>query len=142
MEVEMETFEVESKPVAATVNRIGDALPGLGIVAAVLGIIITMGSIDKGAEVVGEHVAAALVGTFIGVLLSYGFIGPLAAALEHSAESRLRLLGTIKACVVAYAKGNPPIISVEIGRRTIFSDERPTFAELESYIRAKTNVGT
>jgi chemotaxis protein MotA len=142
MDVEIETFEIESKPVAATVARVGDSLPGLGIVAAVLGIIITMSSIDQGAQVVGEHVAAALVGTFLGVLLAYGFVNPVAAALEHDAEIRLRLLQTIKACVVAYAKGNPPIISVEIGRRTIFSDERPTFSELESYIRSKTNVGT
>jgi chemotaxis protein MotA len=142
MDVEIETFEIESKPVAATVARVGDSLPGLGIVAAVLGIIITMSSIDQGAQVVGEHVAAALVGTFLGVLLAYGFVNPIAAALEHDVEGRLRLLQTIKACVVAYAKGNPPIISVEIGRRTIFSDERPTFAELESYIRSKANVGT
>jgi chemotaxis protein MotA len=142
MDIEIETFEIESKPVAATVARVGDSLPGLGIVAAVLGIIITMSSIDQGAQIVGEHVAAALVGTFLGVLLAYGFVNPLSAALEHDIEMKLRLLQTIKACVVAYAKGNPPIISVEIGRRTIFSDERPTFAELESHIRSKANVGT
>ena len=142
MDVEIETFEIESKPISATVARVGDSLPGLGIVAAVLGIIITMSSIDQGAQVVGEHVAAALVGTFLGVLLAYGFVNPLAAALEHNAEIKSRLLVTIKSCIVAYAKGNPPIISVEIGRRTIFSDQRPTFAELESYIRSKANVGT
>jgi chemotaxis protein MotA len=140
MDTEIETFEMENKPVSSTLSRVGDSLPGLGIVAAVLGIIITMSSIDKGAQVVGEHVAAALVGTFLGVLLSYGFINPLAAAVEHVAETKARLLQTIKACLVAYAKGNPPIISVEIGRRTIFSDERPTFGELESYVRSKANA--
>lgn len=140
MDTEIETYELENKPIAGTITRIGDSLPGLGIVAAVLGIIITMSSIDKGAQVVGEHVAAALVGTFLGVLMAYGFVNPLAAAVEHGVEDRVRLFETIKACVVAYAKGNPPIISVEIGRRTIYSELRPTFGELEAYIRSKANV--
>jgi chemotaxis protein MotA len=137
IDMEIETFEIEAKPVAATLARVGDSMPGLGIVAAVLGIIVTMASIDKGAEVVGEHVAAALVGTFLGVLLAYGFINPLAANIELNIETRLRIFHTIKACIVAYAKGNPPIIAVEIARRTIFTDERPTFSELENYIRGK-----
>jgi len=137
IDTEIETFELESKPIAATIARVGDSLPGLGIVAAVLGIIVTMASIDKGAEVVGEHVAAALVGTFLGVLLSYGFVNPLAANIEHNIENRIRVFHTIKACIVAYAKGNPPIIAVEIARRTIFTDERPTFSELENYVRGK-----
>ena len=138
IDAEIETFEIESKPISATIAKIGDALPGLGIVAAVLGIIITMGSIDQGAEVVGHHVAAALVGTFIGVLTSYGFINPIASNLEHNLENKIRFLVTIKSCIVAYAKGNPPIIAVEIARRTIFSDFRPTFSELENFIRGKS----
>ena len=138
IDTEIETFEIESKPVPASLSRVGDSLPGLGIVAAVLGIIVTMASIDKGAEVVGHHVAAALVGTFLGVLLSYGFVNPLAANIEHNIENKIRVFETIKACIVAYAKGNPPIIAVEIARRTIFSDERPTFGELEDYVRGKS----
>jgi len=138
LDTEIETFEIEARPVAETISKVGDAMPGLGIVAAVLGIIITMSSIDEGAEVVGEHVAAALVGTFLGVLMAYGFINPLATNLELGLEDEMRYLETIKACIVAYAKGNPPIISVEIARRTIFSDERPTFSELENYMRGKT----
>lgn len=138
IDTEIETFEIESKPVPASLSRVGDSLPGLGIVAAVLGIIVTMASIDKGAEVVGHHVAAALVGTFLGVLLSYGFVNPLAANIEHNIENKIRILQTIKACIVAYAKGNPPVIAVEIARRTIFSDERPTFTELENYVRGKS----
>ena len=138
IDTEIETYEIESKPVPASLARVGDSLPGLGIVAAVLGIIVTMASIDKGAEVVGHHVAAALVGTFLGVLLSYGFVNPLAANIEHNIENRIRVFQTIKACIVAYAKGNPPIIAVEIARRTIFSDERPTFSELENYVRGKS----
>ncbi|MGE5680007.1 MAG: flagellar motor stator protein MotA [Bacillota bacterium] len=137
LDTEIETFEMEQKPIAATLSKTGDAMPGLGIVAAVLGIIITMGAINDGAEAVGHHVAAALVGTFMGILLSYGFIGPLAGNIELNLEHQVRYLETIKACIVAYAKGNPPIIAVEIARRTIFTDERPSFQELENYIRGK-----
>ncbi|MBU1101648.1 MAG: flagellar motor stator protein MotA [Bacteroidetes bacterium] len=137
IDLEIETYEAEYMPVVHTITRVSDAFPGLGIVAAVLGIIVTMGSINAGAEAVGHHVAAALVGTFLGILLSYGFFGPIAANVEHQIETEIRYLGTIKACVVAYAKGNPPIIAVEIARRTIFSDVRPSFSELEEYMRNK-----
>ena len=137
IDTEIETFELENKPVAGTITKVADAFPGIGIVAAVLGIIVTMSAINEGAEAVGHHVAAALVGTFLGVLLSYGFVNPLATNIEHATESEIRYLETIKACIVAYAKGNPPIIAVEMARRTIFSDERPTFSELENYIRGK-----
>lgn len=137
IDTEIETYELESKPVPGAVAKVGDSLPGLGIVAAVLGIIITMSSIDKGAQVVGEHVAAALVGTFVGVLVAYGFVNPIASNIEHSIEGRVRLLQTIKASIIAFARGNPPIIAVEIARRTIFSDERPSFSELEAFVRGK-----
>jgi chemotaxis protein MotA len=138
MDMEIETFEVENHPVAQSLAKVGDSLPGLGIVAAVLGIIVTMSHIDAGAATVGAHVAAALVGTFLGVLLSYGFVNPLSVSIENLNEHKLRQLETIKATILAYAKGNPPIIAVEIARRTIFSDERPTFSELENYMRGKT----
>lgn len=142
IDAEIETFEIEGKPVTATISKVGDAFPGLGIVAAVLGIIVTMSSIDKGPEYVGLHVAAALVGTFLGVLLSYGFVGPMATNLELIHESEKRYLETIKSCIVAYAKGNPPIVSVEFARRTIFSDYRPSFSELENYIRGRGEAGS
>lgn len=138
IDTEIETVEVESKPVINAISKVGDAFPGLGIVAAVLGIIVTMSSIDKGAAYVGMHVAAALVGTFLGVLIAYGFVSPMASNLEVSVEHKIRYLLTIKTCIVAYAKGNPPIIAVEMARRTIFSDERPTFSELENFMRGKT----
>jgi len=137
IDTEIETFELENKPIGGTIAKVGDSLPGLGIVAAVLGIIVTMGSINEGAEVVGHHVASALVGTFLGVLMAYGFVNPLASNVEHSFENKTRLLQTIKSCIVAFAKGNPPIVAVEIARRTIFSDNRPTFSELENYVRGK-----
>ena len=138
IDAEIGTLEAETKPAINAITKMGDAFPGLGIVAAVLGIIITMGSIDDGAAAVGHHVAAALVGTFLGVLIAYGFVGQLASNLEVGLEEKMRYLETIKACVVAYAKGNPPIIAVEMARRTIFSEERPTFGELENYMRGKT----
>ncbi len=137
IDTEIETYELESKPIAGTLTKIGDAFPGIGIVAAVLGIIVTMSAINEGAEAVGHHVAAALVGTFLGILLSYGFVNPLATNIEHNVEGQIRYLETIKACIVAYAKGNPPIIAVEMARRTIFSDDRPSFSELENFIRGK-----
>jgi len=107
-------------------------------VAAVLGIIITMGSINQGPEVVGHHVAAALVGTFLGVLLAYGIVGPISVKMHHDIADKKRHLETIKTAVLAYAKGNPPIIALEIARRTIFSENRPTFTELENYLRGKS----
>lgn len=138
IDAEIETYDMEMKPIPASLARVGDSMPGLGIVAAVLGIIVTMASIDQGAVVVGEHVAAALVGTFLGVLSSYGFVNPLAAHIEHNVENKLRVFETVKACIVSYAKGNPPIIAIEIARRTIFTDDRPTFTELENYVRGKS----
>lgn len=137
MDAEIETFEKENRPVYEGINRVGDALPGLGIVAAVLGIIVTMSAINEGPEKVGHHVAAALVGTFLGVLLSYGFVGPLAANISHSIEVRAQDLVIIKSFILAYTKGNPPFVAAEIARRNIFSDERPTFQELESVLRGK-----
>lgn len=137
MDLEIETYEAENKPAGHLLAKVGDSFPGLGIVAAVLGIIITMGSINDGAEAVGHHVAAALVGTFLGILLSYGFVNPLATNIEHLLEDEVRYMETIKTCVIAYAKGNPPIVAVEIARRTLFQDVRPSFQELESYLRGK-----
>ncbi len=137
IDAEIETFEIESRPIYESISTVGDSLPGIGIVAAVLGIIVTMSSIDQGAEVVGHHVAAALVGTFLGVLMAYGFVNPLAKNIEHILEDKQRYLETIKTCIVAYAKGNPPILSIEMARRTIYMDVRPTFTELENYVRGK-----
>lgn len=137
IDTEIETFEAEQKPVHSTLAKIADAMPGLGIVAAVLGVIVTMTMINEGAEAVGKHVAAALVGTFLGILLSYGFLNPLATNIELNLEHEVQFLETIKACVTTYSKGAAPIIAVEVARRTIPSDSRPTFQELESYIRGK-----
>jgi chemotaxis protein MotA len=141
LDADSDTHHEEMSGFASTFAKVGDALPGLGIVAAVLGIIITMGSIGGPPEQVGEHVAAALVGTFIGVLASYGFVGPISNGLEFINQSEERYMTCIKNGVVAFAKGNPPVIAVEVARRVIYSHVRPTFPELDEAcrsIKAKT----
>ncbi len=138
MDSDIESFESENAPVAGTWATVGDAFPALGIVAAVLGIIITMGSINDGPAAVGHHVAAALVGTFLGILLSYGIVGPIAAKVHHDIDDKIKHLQTIKTAILAYAKGNPPMIALEIARRTIFTDSRPSFGELENFLRGKS----
>jgi chemotaxis protein MotA len=137
MDAEIETHHEEASVSPAVLARIGDSLPGLGIVAAVLGIIITMGHMDGGAAVVGHHVASALVGTFLGVLLAYGFVNPLAANLETKIRNDSRILFVIKAGISAFAKGMAPSVSVEFARRAIFHSERPTFEEVEEMMRAR-----
>lgn len=132
---DIESHHAEKAPGYGAVQKMSDALPGLGIVAAVLGIIITMQAIGGPPEEVGMKVAAALVGTFLGILLCYGFVGPIAGHLELLAASESRYFECIKAAVVAYAKGNAPITVVEFARRTIYSDTRPSFKELELAIR-------
>ncbi len=137
MDAEIETYEKENRPIFEGIARVGDSLPGLGIVAAVLGIIVTMSAINEGAEKVGHHVAAALVGTFLGVLMAYGFVNPLAANIQHTIEEKVQDLQIIKAYILAYAKGNPPFVAAEIARRSIFLDQRPSFTELENSLRGK-----
>jgi chemotaxis protein MotA len=126
----------EHQPVSA-LQKVGDALPGIGIVAAVLGIVVTMSAISGPVEVIGEKVAAALTGTFLGVLLAYGFFGPLATGMENVNEAESRFYHFLKASVVASAKGFPPIVAVEFARRAIDPALRPTFQEMESACTGK-----
>lgn len=123
--------EQEAMPVSA-LQKVSDALPGIGIVAAVLGIVITMSAIAGPIEQIGHHVAAALTGTFLGVLLAYGFFGPLSTSLENNNAAEARFYHFIKASVVAFAKGFSPIVAAEFARRSIFSDVRPSFSEMEN----------
>jgi len=127
--------EQEARPVAA-LQKVSDGLPGIGIVAAVLGIVVTMGAIAGPIEQIGHHVAAALTGTFLGVLLAYGFVGPLSTGLENLNQSESRFFQFIKASVVAFAKGLPPLVAVEFARRTIYSEDRPSFGEMEKACKA------
>ncbi|KPJ96031.1 MAG: hypothetical protein AMS18_01740 [Gemmatimonas sp. SG8_17] len=123
--------EQEARPVSV-LQKVGDALPGIGIVAAVLGIVVTMGAIAGPVEHIGEKVGAALTGTFLGVLLAYGFATPLSSGMEHINAAEARFFHVVKASVVAFAKGFAPIVATEFARRAIFSEVRPTFEEMET----------
>jgi chemotaxis protein MotA len=127
------------QPVAA-LSTVADSLPGLGIVAAVLGVVITMQSIGGSPETVGEKVAAALVGTFLGILLCYGVVGPVAARLEHSGETDAQFLEVLRIAIVAYARGSSPLLAVEYARRSIPLELRPDFLELEAAIKRDARI--
>ena len=142
MDEDMHAHHEEALRPAAALTKIGDALPGLGIVAAVLGIVITMGHIDAPPAEIGHHVGAALVGTFIGILLSYGFVQPLAGAMEARIADDSHYCMCIKAGLLAIYKGNPPAIAVEFARRVLPHSVRPTFNETEQFCRAATTGGS
>ncbi|MBX7232341.1 MAG: flagellar motor stator protein MotA [Bdellovibrionales bacterium] len=114
------------------VQSVADALPGLGIVAAVLGIVHTMSYLDQGAQKIGELVAAALIGTFLGVLFCYGFIGPVATKMKNDIDAEGRYLSVVKAALVALQRGAPPLVCVEFARRSVYPTERPTFEEMDT----------
>ncbi|MBE0833755.1 flagellar motor stator protein MotA, partial [Escherichia coli] len=117
-DMELSSLKEDLEHPSHAVTKVADALPGFGIVAAVLGIVITMALLGEGSQAeIGHHVAAALVGTFLGILAAYGFVGPLAGALEHDAKEELNLFEAIKACLVASASGMPPSLAVEFGRK-------------------------
>lgn len=135
MEQEIDGRRYELELPAMAVGKVADALPGFGIVAAVLGIVITMGALGGDMSDIGRHVASALVGTFSGVLLAYGVVGPISARMHHLAEDEVKLYEAIKSCVIASLNGLPPRMAVEFGRKSLFSFERPKFNELENLIR-------
>ncbi len=123
--------EHEEKPVSS-LTKVGDSLPGIGIVAAVLGIVVTMQSISGPIEEIGHHVASALIGTFLGVFLAYGFVNPLATKVEIQNAHETRFYHFLRAGIIAFAKGLPPMVSVEFARRAIYPDHRPGFTEMET----------
>jgi len=141
MDAEIDTREQELMEPAHAVGKIADALPGLGIVAAVLGIVITMNFMSEGPEKIGLSVAAALVGTFLGIFMGYGFVGPAGIALEHRARTELRAYECVKASILATLTGQAPQIAIEFGRKTLPSDDRPTFQELNDHVRSKGASG-
>jgi chemotaxis protein MotA len=131
MDTDLKSTHDEENQSPSTVTRVGDAMPGLGIVAAVLGVVITMGKLTQGKEVIGHSVAAALVGTFLGILASYGFMQPLAAKMEANIADDGKFLQVIKVCLIAYAKDCSPKVCIEFGRRTIPPSVRPTFEQVD-----------
>jgi chemotaxis protein MotA len=141
MDEDLRVHHEQALKPSAALMKIGDALPGLGIVAAVLGIVITMGHIDGPAEEIGHHVGSALVGTFLGILLSYGFCQPLASNLESRVEDDGFYCICIKSGLLALYKGNPPAIAIEFARRVLPHDVRPSFNETEQFCRAATAKG-
>jgi chemotaxis protein MotA len=137
MDIEIETHHHEAMIPAHSIAKIADGLPALGIVAAVLGVVLTMGKIDQPPAVLGHSIGAALVGTFLGVLLSYGFVGPMATNLEHQAHDSNGPLQVIKVAIVAFVGGAAPQMAVEFGRRAVPDKEKPTFNELEDQVRGR-----
>jgi chemotaxis protein MotA len=131
MEEELDVHHHEQEAVSGAIQNLADGLPALGIVAAVLGVIHTMGSINQPPEVLGHLIAAALVGTFLGILVSYGFVGPMAGSLKNIYASESQYYQCMKAGLLAYMSGAAPVIAVEFARKSIESSYRPSFYEVE-----------
>jgi chemotaxis protein MotA len=136
LDIQIETLETEHHKPVSVLTKAADAMPGFGIVAAVLGIVVTMGSIAGPIEQIGHHVAAALVGTFLGILISYGFLNPLAVNMEFIGEAELAYSRCIASSVVGFANGMAPIMAVEMARRGLDSDIRPNSDELEKLLKS------
>src|ERR1700674_1167824 len=137
LDADMEVHHHEASEPVAALSTMADALPGLGIVAAVLGVVITMGALSGPPEEIGKKVAAALVGTFLGILLCYGLVGPLAASMQKNTEEEGAFLHVLRVVMISFLKGINPGVAIEIGRRAIPSHLRPTFQEAETYIKEK-----
>lgn len=137
MEADMDAHHHDlSQPISA-LSTTADALPGLGIVAAVLGVVITMGALGGPPEEIGKKVAAALVGTFLGILLCYGFVGPIASNMMKTSEEEHAYYHVLRVSIIAFMKGSAPSIAVEIGRRSIPGHVRPNFEEAERYCKGR-----
>jgi chemotaxis protein MotA len=137
MDSEIDTHHQEAHAPVAALQRVAGGLPAFGIVAAVLGVVNTMGSVGQPPSVLGAMIGSALVGTFLGILLSYAFAEPLAGALEQKVEESGKELQCIKSTLLASMQGYNPATAIEFGRKVLFSTERPNFTELEDYVKRK-----
>jgi len=137
LEADMEVHHHEAAQPVAALSTMADSLPGLGIVAAVLGVVITMGALGGPPEEIGKHVAAALVGTFLGILLCYGLIGPIAGNMAKLADEEHAYYNVLRVLIVSFMKGAAPVLAVEFGRRAIPGHLRPSFQETEKFVRQK-----
>jgi chemotaxis protein MotA len=135
VEADMEVLHHDAQQPIAALSTMADALPGLGIVAAVLGVVITMGALGGPPEEIGHKVAAALVGTFLGILLCYGLVGPLAANMSKGADEENAYLHVLRVLMVAFLKGTSPLMAIEMGRRVVPGSARPNFKETEQFCR-------
>ena len=136
MELDMEVHHHETTQPVSSLTTVADALPGLGIVAAVLGVVITMGSLGGPPEEIGHKVAAALVGTFLGILLCYGLVGPIASNMSKSAEDERAYYYALRVLMFAFIKGTSPLLAIEMGRRAVPGHVRPSFQEVEKACRS------
>lgn len=141
LDTEIETHHEEAEQAPNAIRTLADAFPGLGIVAAVLGVIITMQFLDQPPNVIGHHVAAALTGTMLGVLLAYGFFNPLASKMAHNVRELTNIMKTVQVGLVSFAGGAPPQVALEFARKTIPSSMRPTSEELEEIMRLAKQAG-
>jgi chemotaxis protein MotA len=132
MDLDMEVQHTCAHHPIAALTTIADSLPGLGIVAAVLGVVITMGALGGPPEAIGHKVAAALVGTFLGILLCYGLVGPMGVSMGKASEEHHAYLYVLRVLMIAFIKGNAPALAIEVGRRAIPTHVRPTFEEVEA----------
>jgi chemotaxis protein MotA len=137
MDQEIDTHHHEAMQPAHALQKAGDGLPAFGIVAAVMGVVNTMASVGQPPPILGEMIAAALVGTFLGILISYGFVSPLANLLEQKIDESTKELHCVKATLLASLQGYAPAVAVEFGRKILYSTERPTFVELEKHVKQK-----
>ncbi|MGV8899934.1 MAG: flagellar motor stator protein MotA [Burkholderiaceae bacterium] len=135
MDNELETHHHEGEIAANCINKIGDGLPAFGIVAAVMGVVHTMASVGLPPAELGILIANALVGTFLGILLAYGFVGPIGGLLEQKLQESSKILQCVKVTLLASLNGYAPALAVEFGRKVLFSTERPTFIELEEHVK-------
>ncbi len=135
IQIELDTMEEEHHQPVSVLTKAADAMPGFGIVAAVLGIVITMASIGGPPDAIGHHVAAALVGTFLGILVSYGFLNPLAVAMEFAGAAEMTYTRCIAKAVVGFVNGMAPIMAVELARRALTSDVKPSAEDLETILK-------
>lgn len=140
LEMDMDVHHHESAQPVAALSTMADSLPGLGIVAAVLGVVITMGALGGPPEEIGRKVAAALVGTFLGILLCYGFIGPIAGNMAKSADEEQAYYQVLRVMIISFMKGSAPSLAVEFGRRAIPHRVRPNFQDAENFIKGKTDA--
>jgi chemotaxis protein MotA len=137
MDLELETIQVDAMHPAHSISELGDAMPGLGLVAAVLGIVLTMGKLDQPPEVLGESIATALLGTFFGILMAYCVFGPMGINLKHLVEEQMTYMAVMKVTLLSFVKGVAPIMCVEFGRRAVPGDAKPEYKELEEAVRGK-----
>jgi chemotaxis protein MotA len=137
MDAEIETHHHEAMVPATAIQAVGDGLPAFGIVAAVLGVVKTMASVGAAPAVLGQMIAGALVGTFIGILMAYGFVTPLAHLAAQKADEESKELQCVKATLLASVQGYAPVVALEFGRKVLYSTERPRFVELEDHVKGR-----